>query len=72
MVCVYTDSERMLEHIPGLPDLILFYTNDVSVIRISRCGVTSDTLSGKHMLTLIWKIMTDSSFKILLNWAVLT
>jgi len=44
----------------------------VSVIRVSRCGVTRGTLSGKHVLTLIWKIMTDGSFKIVLNWAVLT
>ena len=44
----------------------------MSVIRVSRCGVTRGTLSGKHVLTLIWKIMTDGSFKIVLNWAVLT
>ena len=62
----------MLEHIPGLPDLILFWMNDVSVIRVSRCGITYGTLSGKHVLTIIWMIMTDSSFKIVLNWAVLT
>ena len=29
-VCAYADSGRMLEHIPGLPDLILFWMNDVS------------------------------------------
>ena len=62
----------MLEHIPGLPDLILFWMNDVSVIRVSRCGITRGTLSGKHVLTLIWMIMTDGSFKIVSNWAVLT
>jgi hypothetical protein len=62
----------MLEHIPGLPDLILFWMNDVSVIRVSRCGITRDTLSSKHVLTLIWMIMTGGSFKIISNWAVLT
>ena len=46
--------------------------NDVSVVRVSRCGITRGTLSGKHMLTLIWMIMTDGSFKIVSNWAVLT
>ena len=71
-VCAYADSGRMLEHIPGLPDLMLFWTDDVSVIRISRCGITRGTLSGKHVLTLIWKIITGDSFKIVLNWAVLT
>ena len=62
----------MLEHIPGLPDLILFWMNDVSVIRVSRCEKTHGTLSGKHVLTLIWVIMTGGSFKIVSNWAVLT
>ena len=46
--------------------------NDVSVIRVSRCGITRGTLSGKHVLTLIWMIMTGGSFKIVSNWAVLT
>ena len=63
---------RMLEHIPGLPDLILFWMNDVSVIRVTRCGITRGTRSGKHVLTLIWMIMTGGSFKIISNWAVLT
>ena len=62
----------MLEHIPGLPDLILFWINDVSVIRVSRWRITRGTLSDKHVLTLIWIIMTDGSFKIISNWAVLT
>ena len=62
----------MLEHIPGLPDLILFWMNDVSVIHVSRCGITRGTLSGKHVLTLIWMIMTGGSFKIVSNWAILT
>ena len=68
----YADSGRMLEHIPGLQDLILFWANDVSVIHVSRCKVTRGTLSGKHVLTLIWMIMTGGSFKIVSNWAVLT
>ena len=46
--------------------------NDVSVICVSRCGIARGTLSGKHVLTLIWMIMTGSSFKIVSNWAVLT
>ena len=66
------DPGRMMEHIPGLPDLILFWMNDVSVIRVSRCGITRGTLPGRHVLTLIWMIMTGGSFKILSNWAVLT
>jgi len=44
----------------------------VSVIRVSRCEVTRGTLSGRHVLTLIWKIITSGSLKIVLNWAVLT
>jgi len=43
----------------------------VSVIRVSRCEVARGTLSGRHVLTLIWKIMIGGSFKIVLNWAVL-
>src|SRR6185295_17152158 len=62
----------MLEHIPGLPDLILFWMTDMSVIRVSRCGITRGMLSGKHVLTLIWMIMTGGSFKIISNWTVLT
>ena len=46
--------------------------NDVSVIRVSRCGITRGTLSGKHVLTLIWMIMIGGSFKIVSNLAVLT
>lgn len=44
----------------------------MSVIRVSRCGITRGTLSGQHVLTLIWMIMTGGSFKIVSNWAVLT
>ena len=46
--------------------------NDVSVIRVSRCGITRGTFYGKHVLTLIWVIMTGGSFKIVSNCAVLT
>ena len=44
----------------------------MSVIHVSRCEVTRGTLSGRHVLTLICKTMTGSSFKIVLNWTVLT
>ena len=50
----------------------IFWMNDVSVIRVSRCGITRGTLSSKHVLTLIWMIITGGSFKIVSNWAVLT
>ena len=46
--------------------------NDVSVICVSRCGITCGTFYGKHVLTLIWVIKTGGSFKIVSNWAVLT
>ena len=62
----------MLEHVPGLPDLMLFWTDDVSVICVSRCGITHGTLTGHHVLTFIWMIMTGDSFKIVSNWVVLT
>jgi len=61
------DPRRMLEHIPGLPDLMLFWTDDVSIIRVSRYGITRGTLSDQHVLTLIWMIMTSGSFKIVSN-----
>ena len=63
---------RILEHIPGLPDLILFWTDNVSVIHVSRYGLARDTLFDRHVLALIWMIMTGDSFKIVSNWAVLT
>ena len=66
------DSGCMLKHILGLPDLMLFWTDDVSVIRVSRCGIACGTLSGQHVLAFIWMIMTGGSFKIVSNWAVLT
>ena len=66
------DPGYMLEHIPGLLDSMLFWTDDVLVIRVSRCGITRGTLSGQHVLTFIWVIMTSGSFKIVSNWVVLT
>ena len=47
-VCAYADSGRMLEHIPGLPDLILFWMNDVSVIRVSRGSAGVHTCIDVH------------------------
>jgi hypothetical protein len=37
-----------------------------------QLSITRGMLSGKHVLTLIWMIMTGGSFKIVSNWAVLT
>ena len=61
-----------MEPIPELPDLMLFWVNDVSDIQVSRCGLTHGTLSGRHMLALIWMIMTGGLPKMVSNWAVLT
>ena len=44
----------------------------MSVIRVSRCQITRGTLSGRHVLTLIRKIMTGGLLKIVLNWAGLS
>ena len=63
---------RILEHIPELPDLMLFWVNDVSDIQVSRCGLTRGMLCGRHVSALIWMIMTGGLFKIVSNWAVLT
>ena len=62
----------MLEHIPGLPDLILFWANDMSVVHVFRCGLTHSTLSGKHVLAFILMIMTGGLSKMVSNWTVLT
>jgi hypothetical protein len=70
-VCML-DLGHMVEHIPGLPDLILFLANNVSVVHVLRCGLTSGMLSGKRVLALILLIMTGGSLKIISNWAVLT
>jgi len=60
------------QHIPGLPDLILFWANDVSVVHVFRCGLTRSTLSGEHMLAFILMIMTGGLPKLVSNWTVLT
>ena len=57
---------------PGLPDLILFWANDVLVAHVLRCGLTRGMLSGECVLALIFMIMIDGLPKIVLNWAVLT
>ena len=51
---------------------MLFWTDDVSVIRVSRWGITRGTLSSQHVLTSIWMIITDNSFKIVSNYTVVT
>jgi hypothetical protein len=38
------DLEYMVEHVPGLPDLILFLMNDVSVVHNFRYGLTHGML----------------------------
>ena len=62
----------MMEHIPGLPDLMLFWANDVSVVRVFRCGLTHDMLSDERVLTFILMIMTGGLPKMVSNWSVLT
>jgi hypothetical protein len=66
------DHGHMVEHIPGLPDLILFLVNDVSVVHVVRCGLTCGTLSGERVLALILLILTGGLLKMVLNWMVLT
>jgi hypothetical protein len=61
------DIGHMVEHVPELPDLIVFLTNDVSVIRIFRCGLTRGMFSGERVLPLILLIMTGGLLKIVLN-----
>ena len=60
------------EHVPGLPNLILFWANDVSVVRVFRCELTRGMLSDERVLALISMIMTGGLPKIVSNWAVLT
>ena len=60
------------KHVPGLPDLILFWTNDVSVVRVFRFGLTRGMLLGERVLALIFMIMTGGLPKMMSNWAVLT
>jgi hypothetical protein len=66
------DLGHMVEHIPGLLNLILFLANDVSVVHVFRCGLTSGTLSDERVLSLILLIITGGLLKMVLNWAVLT
>ena len=58
------------KHVPRLPDLILFWENDVSVVCVFRCGLIRGMLSDERVLTLIFMIMTDRLSKIILNWTV--
>ena len=44
----------------------------MSVIRVSRWGITRGTLFSQHVLTSIWMIITDNSFKIVSNYTVVT
>jgi len=60
------------EHVPGLPNLILFWANDVSVVRVFRCELTRGMLSDERVLALISMIMTGGLPKMMSNWAVLT
>ena len=62
MVCVH-DLGIVVEHIPGLPDLTLFWVNDVSVVRVFRCGLTRVMFLGKNVLALIFMIMTGGLSK---------
>jgi hypothetical protein len=66
------DLGYIVEHIPGLLDLILFWANDVSVVHVSRCGLTHGTLSDERVLALILTMMTGGLLKMVSNWAVLT
>jgi hypothetical protein len=61
------DLGHMVEHISGLPDLILFLANDVSVVHIFRCGLTRGTLLDERVLALILLIMTGSLLKMVSN-----
>ena len=52
---------------PGIPFVV-----EPEVNPGKQLSITRGMLSGKHVLTLIWMIMTGGSFKIVSNWAVLT
>jgi hypothetical protein len=62
----------MVEHIPGLPDMMSFLANEVSVVNVVRCGLTHSTLSSERMLALVLFIMTGGLIKMVSNGAVLT
>jgi hypothetical protein len=66
------DLGHIVEHIPGLLDLILFLANDMSVVHVVRCGLTRGTLSDERVLALILLIMTSGLLIMVSNWAVLT
>ena len=66
------DLGNAVEHIPGLPDLILFWANDVSVVRVFRCGLTRVMFLGKNVLALIFMIMTGGLSKMVSKLGVLT
>ena len=54
-------------HVPGLPDLILFWENDVSVVRVFRYRLTRGMLSDERVLALIFMIMTGGLPKMMSN-----
>ena len=56
-----------MEPEPGIPFVV-----EPEVNPGKQLSITRGMLSGKHVLTLIWMIMTGGSFKIVSNWAVLT
>jgi hypothetical protein len=64
------DLGHIVERILGLPDLILFLANNVSVVHVSRYGLTRGTLLGKRVLTLILTLMTGGLLKMVSNWIV--
>ena len=66
------DLGHVVEHILGLPDLISFSANDVSVVGVSRCELARGTLLGEYLLALILKMMTGNFLKTVSNWTVLT
>ena len=51
--------------------MILFWANDVPVVRVFRCGLTCGMLSGERVLALIFIIMTGGLPKMVSNWVVL-
>jgi len=50
------------KHVLGLPDLILFWVNDVLVVCVCRCGLTRGTLLGERVLSLIYLNDNDRRF----------
>ena len=64
------DLRNAVEHIPGLPGLMPFWVDDVSVAQTLRCGLTRGTLLGEHVLALILWVTAGGLPKTVLNWAV--